>query len=612
MSEPLNNYWIKTSHDTFLQRTNAPADKKRVEWTDLQSYTLALYRGARALELDVYDGSDGPVVRPGKSSFPDETANSNDTISSSPFSGASLVFADVILTVKYFLQSEPNSLPIILLIENHCSLLQQEKMASVIENVLGTSNLLYRPQPADDSSLPSPAELVGKVIIKSKRLEKVTVGATVLNDDFDDEIRTAVPLSVSGYDSEDDLDKDIIGFTSAGSIKAKSTKGLTLKQLFLTAKSEAKEATTAAEDAKSQLADVKISSLQAQKHADALLRDIGMTYEEIKKKRESGYGDALNEGTEVELFGDGARVKENANRALEIAKAFAESVEDFRLLSIAANTEARSETELYEIAREELTEKETILAEAKEALQEISKRNYELSEAAERALADARSNREYADNAESRVAAVRALLNKSQHQANSSETVSGTADAEAKISEQRARDAEARAKKARSSANDERAKADKETKLEDDLETQLASAQNELKESKKAVSAARERANDAVSKAEELTDEIRQVKASPRYSQMSTTFDEEASLASSALTNKMSEERKAYIGQMEDALTDKLSREAKTRKLVTSIDDLQRKVKLQAKIAASARRQADHSMASAEQLEVSLPLCIQF
>ncbi|EED93235.1 PIP2 phosphodiesterase, partial [Thalassiosira pseudonana CCMP1335] len=154
MSEPLNNYWIKTSHDTFLQRTNAPADKKRVEWTDLQSYTLALYRGARALELDVYDGSDGPVVRPGKS----------------PFSGASLVFADVILTVKYFLQSEPNSLPIILLIENHCSLLQQEKMASVIENVLGTSNLLYRPQPADDSSLPSPAELVGKVIIKSKRL----------------------------------------------------------------------------------------------------------------------------------------------------------------------------------------------------------------------------------------------------------------------------------------------------------------------------------------------------------------------------------------------------------------------------------------------------------
>jgi hypothetical protein len=155
MSEPLNNYWIKTSHDTFLQRTNAPADKKRVEWTDLQSYTLALYRGARALELDVYDGSDGPVVRPGKSSFPDETANSNDTISSSPFSGASLVFADVILTVKYFLQSEPNSLPIILLIENHCSLLQQEKMASVIENVLGTSNLLYRPQPADDSSLPS-------------------------------------------------------------------------------------------------------------------------------------------------------------------------------------------------------------------------------------------------------------------------------------------------------------------------------------------------------------------------------------------------------------------------------------------------------------------------
>ena len=61
MDQPLNNYWINTSHDIYLRRTKASAssDQKQSGKTDLQSYTLALYLGARAIEIDVWDGPAG-------------------------------------------------------------------------------------------------------------------------------------------------------------------------------------------------------------------------------------------------------------------------------------------------------------------------------------------------------------------------------------------------------------------------------------------------------------------------------------------------------------------------------------------------------------------------
>jgi hypothetical protein len=330
--------------------------------------------------------------------------------------------------------------------------------------------------------------------------------------------------------------------------------------------------------------DGKAVEQQARKHAEALLRDIGMTYGELRAKREQGGGSHVEEGTEVELCQDGARVKESVNRAVELAKAFAESVEDSRLLSNAANAEARSETELFEMARGDLMEKETILADAKEALQDVIKSNADLKEAAERALVDARSNLEYADNARSRVESVRALVNRSHNQAASSETVASTADTEAKISEQRAAEAEARAKKARKHADADRKVAESESKLEEELESQLASAMTKLKSARNSVKMARERADDAV---------ISVMKSASKLNN-SASFDDEQSLV---------DESNGCINEMEDAFTDKLSREATTRQLDFQIEDISRKLRLQAKAAATALRQADHSMAVADQLE---------
>ncbi|KAL7546595.1 hypothetical protein ACHAWF_009926, partial [Thalassiosira exigua] len=596
MNEPINNYWINTSHDTYLRRTKASkSDHKQSGKTDLQSYTLALYRGARAIELDVWDGPNGnndPLVRFGITSFAEGTVNKSS-------SSNSLAFRDVILTIGYFLQSEPQSFPVILLIENHCSLPFQEKMASDIEDVLGKQNLLYRPNPQakETDPLHSPAELTGKVLIKSKLPTKILGTSLALNDDFDDENRESTPPSFTDYDSEDDIKENVIGFNSTGSIKSTSPQKLTAEQLFQKARAESIEATSAANAASNQLNDVVHQAQQLQNHASALLRDIGMSYEELIKKRESGPIAYNEEGTEVELtmYGTG-KVKETADQAMEVATTFAESVEESRLLAIAATTEARSECELFEIAREDLTDKDAALAEAREELQEVSKVNRDLTEAAERALSEARSNREYAENAARRVEAVRGLVNRSHNQAVSSETVAGTADAEAKISEQRASEAEARYEKARSNAEKERKYAENETKLEDELEVKLISARKELNEVRAAVNAARARADDAVVKADRLTDEIREAK--------SMGLDDDGSIAeSSVVADKKSKERRVYMGKMEKALTDKLGLESSTRKLGNMIDDLQRKAQLQAKTAATARRQADHSMSIADQLE---------
>jgi len=554
MNEPLNNYWINTSHDTYLRRLKQEkgTDQKHYGKTDLQSYTLALYRGARAIELDVWDaplgGGNEAQVRFGVTDFSGKgSANKSN-------SGNSLAFSDVILTISYFLQSEPESLPVILLIENHCSLPFQQKMAKHIEKILGKQNLLYRPNTSakETGALPSPLQLRGKVVIKSKIPEKILGHSVVLNDDFDDENRDATPPSNEDYDSEDDIKEHVVGFNSKGSIKSPTPTKLTGEALYQTARTESMEANTAAKDANDEYEDIKHRAQQSQNHADALLRDISMTYEELKKKREEGLDSLAEEGTEVEYTDGVSKVKETADHAIEIAKAFAESVEESRLLALAATTEARSETELFDIAREDLTDKEANLAEANEELQEMKKMNSDLIDAAERSLAEARINREYAENAERRVTAVRGLLDRSHNQAVSSETVAGTADAEANISEQRASEAEARAEKARINSENERIKAEKETKLEDDIEAQLIEAQKKLKEVKRAVNAARERADDAVGKADKLTDEIRDAKA--------MGYDDEMSVAeSSIIADQKSKERRGFIGEMEKALTDKVS-----------------------------------------------------
>ena len=80
-----------------------------------------------------------------------------------------ILFKDVIHDAikKYaFFKSD---YPLILSIENHCSIEYQDKMASHLEEILG--EMLYN-EKVDESleALPSPEDLKGKVLIKAKKL----------------------------------------------------------------------------------------------------------------------------------------------------------------------------------------------------------------------------------------------------------------------------------------------------------------------------------------------------------------------------------------------------------------------------------------------------------
>ncbi|TNN33903.1 Inactive phospholipase C-like protein 2 [Liparis tanakae] len=107
--------------------------------------------GCRSVELDVWDGPDNePVIYTGH------------TMTSQ------IVFRSVIDVLnKYaFVASE---FPLLLCLENHCSLKQQRVMFQHIKKILGDKIHTDPPKP-EDCYLPSPLELKGKILLKGKKL----------------------------------------------------------------------------------------------------------------------------------------------------------------------------------------------------------------------------------------------------------------------------------------------------------------------------------------------------------------------------------------------------------------------------------------------------------
>uniref|UniRef100_A0A8C6RN07 Phosphoinositide phospholipase C n=1 Tax=Nannospalax galili TaxID=1026970 RepID=A0A8C6RN07_NANGA len=67
-----------------------------------------------------------------------------------------------------------SDLPIIISIENHCSLPQQRKMAEIFKNVFGeklVAKFLFETDFSDDPMLPSPDQLRRKILLKNKKLK---------------------------------------------------------------------------------------------------------------------------------------------------------------------------------------------------------------------------------------------------------------------------------------------------------------------------------------------------------------------------------------------------------------------------------------------------------